>query len=383
MPPTLIITNDFPPTIGGIEGFVSDVCGLLDDDVIVLTRRTRGWQDHDQQLEFPVIRHGSLMLPQPRIARLAAKLIKDHEIKSVIFGAMAPLALLAPAVREAGADRLLAISHGHETWWAGLPGSRTLLRRMGDAVDHVSTISRYTSGRIAPALSPAARVRMITLSPPVDLELFRPAPAGSVQDHDRPRCIAVGRMVRQKGFDVLLRAWRQVIDRTPALATPELVLVGDGPQASALRRLAARLRLAGSVRFTGPLPRREVAELLRTGRLFALPVRTRLAGLNPEGLGLVFAEAAASGLPVIVGRSGGAPETVRDTETGYLVDPDDHHALADRITELLADPDRAARMGAAGRRHVAERYGADRARRTVRAALQLDDRTSEVNGSRE
>ncbi|QDP97633.1 glycosyltransferase family 4 protein [Microlunatus elymi] len=371
MPPTLIITNDFPPTIGGIEGFVFDLCGLLDDNVVVLTRHTRGWQVHDQELPFPVIRSGSLLLPQPTIARLAAKLIKEHKINSVIFGAMAPLALLAPAVRAAGADRLLAISHGHETWWASLPGSSGLLHRMADEVDHVSTISDYTRRRIGPALSARAGEQLIMLSPPVDLDLFRPA-AIAADDHGRPRCVAVGRMVRQKGFDTLLRAWRLVLDRGWTGPDPELVLVGDGPQARTLRRLAGRLGLTGTVRFTGSLPRTQVARVLRTGRLFALPVRTRLAGLNPEGLGIVFAEASASGLPVIAGRSGGAPETVREGETGFVVDPDDPHELAQRIVELLADPDRARRMGAAGRKHVADRYGQLRARRTVRAALGLD-----------
>lgn len=368
MAPVLVITNDFPPTIGGIEAFVARICRLLDDDVIVLTRRTPGWQDSDRRLPFPVIRHGSLLLPTPNVGRRAVDLVRAHGVRTVVFGAMAPLALLAGRLRAAGITRMLAISHGHESWWAGLPGSAALLRRMGDAVDHVSTISDYTRGRIAPALSPAARDRLVRLAPPVDLDRFRPVPAGS--GDGRPRCIAVGRMVRQKGFDRLLAAWPQVLDRTGGAG--ELVLVGDGPQAAALRRTAGRAGLAGSVRFTGPLTADGVAAVLRTGTVFALPVRTRLAGLNPEGLGLGFLEAAASGLPVIVGRSGGAVETVRPGETGYIVEPDDVATLAARIADLLQAPDRARRMGLAGRSYVTDRYSDAVARRVLRQVLDDD-----------
>ncbi len=367
MAPTLIITNDFPPTVGGIEGFVADICRALDDDVVVLTRHTPGWADHDRSVSHPVIRQGRLLLPTPRVARTAAKLINQHRIRRVIFGAMAPLALLAPTLRSTGVERMLAISHGHETWWASVPGSRTLLRRMADGVDHVSTISDYTRSRIAPALSESARRRMITLAPPVDGERFRPD--DDHRDHrGRPRCVAVGRMVRQKGFDTLVRAWSQVADRLPEA---ELVLVGDGPDARRLRGLVLRLRLTGSVRFTGPLRRDEVAALLPTATVFALPVRTRLAGLNPEGLGLGFLEAAASGLPVIAGRSGGAPETVRDGVTGRVVDPDDVDGLAAAITDLLADRDRAAVMGRAGRAYVLQKFGIEQVGRTVRETLSI------------
>ncbi|WP_229669598.1 glycosyltransferase family 4 protein [Microlunatus endophyticus] len=361
----MIITNDFPPTVGGIEGFVADVCDLLDHDVLVLTRWTSGWRDHDRKLDFPVIRTGRLLLPTPRVADVAAGLLGEYGIRRVIFGAMAPLALLGPRLRTAGAAELLAISHGHESWWATLPGPSALLRRMGDAVDHVSTISDYTRARIAPALSGSARGRMIRIAPPIDTDRFHPA-----HDHpaEQPIVIAVGRMVAQKGFDVLLRAWALREVHRDA----ELLLVGDGPDQRRLRRLARRLGLEGSVRFAGRVPREAVPGLLQQATIFALPVRTRLAGLNPEGLGLGFLEAAATGLPVIAGRSGGAPETVIDGSTGYVVDPHDPQALALRIDELLSDPTRAVRMGAAGRDFVRERFGRDVARATLRAALRLD-----------
>jgi phosphatidylinositol alpha-1,6-mannosyltransferase len=375
MTPTLIITNDFPPTVGGIETFVAEVCRLLDDDVIVLTRHTPGWQEFDRRAGFPVIRSGRLLLPTTAVGRRAAELVGRHKINSVVFGAMAPLALLAPTLRAAGARSLLAISHGHECWWATLPGSRRLLRRMADEVDHVSYISDYTRRRIGPVLSPGAQQRMVRISPPVDAVRF--GPPGALQPavrHGRPRrVLAVGRMVRQKGFDTLLRAWRLLRARSGPDDHAELVLVGDGPQGPALRQLAVRLQIATTVRFTGRQDRDAVAALLRTADVFALPVRTRLGGLYPEGFGLAFAEAAASGVPVVVGRSGGAPETVIDGETGYVVDAGDPEQLADRIGQLLTHPGTAAAMGRAGRDFVRTRYGTETARDTIRSALALSD----------
>ena len=250
-----------------------------------------------------------------------------------------------------------------------MPAARSALRRIGDACDHLTTISDFTSVAVGAALSPAARSRLLRLPPPVDLVRFSPvAGAGPAP----ARCVAVGRFVRQKGFDTLLRAWREVLAGwPPRLPDPELVLVGDGPQRPALTGLVDGLGLGGSVRLTGAVPRDRVLAELRAARVFALPVRSRWGGLYAEGLGLAAVEAAACGLPVVVGRSGGAPETVRAGRTGAVVDPDDPAALAALLLPPLLDPVRAAELGAAGREHVAARFGADAARATLRAALAL------------
>ena len=189
-------------------------------------------------------------------------------------------------------------------------------------------------------------------------------------DSGTKRVVGVGRLVRRKGFDTLLDAWGLLRRGSTSAAGPELVLVGDGPERSSLERQVRRSRLRG-VTFTGALDRTGVLAQLHRADVFALPVRTRLAGLDPEGLGLAALEASACGLPVVVGRSGGAPETVRPGRTGYVVDPDDPYELATRLADLLADPARARELGAAGRVFVGDRYGADRARRVLRAALGL------------
>ena len=127
--------------------------------------------------------------------------------------------------------------------------------------------------------------------------------------------------------------------------------------------------LAGTVRLTGAVPRADVIAHLQRSDVFVLPMRTRLAGLNPEGLGLAALEAAACGLPVIVGASGGAPESLRPGETGFVVPPDDHRALSVRLALLLTDRALARRMGARGREFIQAGFSADAARQTLHSAL--------------
>jgi phosphatidylinositol alpha-1,6-mannosyltransferase len=259
------------------------------------------------------------------------------------------------------------LTHGHETWWAALPGSRQLLRRIGDGCDHLTTISRYTSARVGRALSASARARLLRLPPPVDTTRFVPAQ----RNRHSSRSIAVGRFVPQKGFSTLLQAWRLVLDERAASGAGELILVGDGPDRPRLTSMISDLDLRGTVRMAGAMPRAEVITALQQADLFVLPVRTRLGGLNPEGLGLAALEAAACGLPVIIGDSGGAPETVRHGKTGFVVDPRDPVDLARKITTLLRDRELAVTMGAAGRSMIEKHFGRARAGALLRRALEL------------
>ena len=370
MPSTLIITNDFPPRIGGIESFVSEVCALLDHDVVVYASGSAGAAASDLDRPFRVIRDGPLLVPTPRVAARAVALLRASGATRVIFGAAAPLGLLAPSLRRAGARQILGLTHGHETWWVRLPATRQLLQRIGDSCDHLTAISAYTERRIAHALSPAAQRRLLRLAPPVDIERFRPSQRADFRRG--ARCISVARLIPQKGVTTLLRAWRTVMDRASRSgAAREMIIVGGGPLRRRLERSVHKLRLSGSVRIVGAVPRAEVITYLQRADVFALPMRTRLAGLNPEGLCLAALEAAACGLPVIVGDSGGAPETVRDGETGFLVPSHDHQLLAARLDQLLDNPVLAQDMGSRGRSYVTQHFGSDVARETLRSALEL------------
>ncbi len=356
MPQVLIVTNDFPPRRGGIQSFVHALATRLPAGTV--TVYAPAWEaaaGYDARQSFPVIRHpGSLMLPVPSVARRAAEILAAHGCDTVLFGAAAPLGLLAPGLRAAGARRIVAVTHGHEAGWAALPGARSLLRRIGDQVDVVTYLGEYFRLRLARALSPEAARRMVRLAPGVDTAVFRPGAGGAAirQRHGlagRQVVLCVSRMVPRKGQDTLLRAWPQVLSAAPrAAGGPVLLLVGDGPYRAELGRLAARLGVAGSVVFTGPVSREELPAYYDAGDVFAMPCRTRRHGLDVEGLGIVYLEASAAGLPVIGGDSGGAPDAIAPGESGYVVPGGDAAAVAARLTGLLADPAAAAAMGEKG-----------------------------------
>ena len=359
MPKVLIVTNDFPPRAGGIQSFVHALAMRLPaGDVAVYAPAWEGAAAFDAALPFPVTRHPtSLMLPVPSVARRAARLLAEHGCDTVLFGAAAPLGLLSPTLRRAGARRLVAITHGHEAGWAALPGARTLLRRIGDSVDTVTYLGEYTRVRLARVLSPAAAARMARLAPGVDTGLFRPgAGGGAIRERHglggRPVVVCVSRLVPRKGQDTLIRAWPQVRAGSDAV----LLLVGGGPHTGELKQLAARLGVAGSVIFTGPVPWEELPAHYDAGDVFAMPCRTRRHGLDVEGLGIVYLEASATGLPVIGGDSGNAPDAIRDGETGYVVPGRDTAAVARRIASLLADPAGARAMGDKGRAWVEQEW---------------------------
>jgi phosphatidyl-myo-inositol dimannoside synthase len=365
MTKVLIVTNDYPPRSGGIQSFVHALAARLPaDGVVVYAPAWPGAAEFDASLPFPVIRHpGSLMLPVPSVRDRAVALLREHGCDTVLFGAAAPLGLLARSLRRAGARRIVALTHGHEAGWAALPGARWLFRRIGTDVDVLTYLAEYFRVRLARALTPDAAARMVRLAPGVDPAGFRPGSGGSEVrkrlgiDPDRPVVMCVSRMVPRKGQDVLIRAWPQVLaryeDSAPGQAgdqqaSPLLMLVSDGPYRGSLERLAGQQGVADSVLFTGPVSWDELPSYYDAGNIFAMPCRTRRGGLDVEGLGIVYLEASATGLPVVGGDSGGAPDAILDGETGYVVPGRDVDAVAARLGDLLADPARAAAMGDKG-----------------------------------
>ncbi len=352
---TLIVTNDFPPRPGGIQAFVHGLASRRPPgSVVVYAPRWKGCEDFDARQPYEVVRHpSSLMLPTRSVARRAAALVEDGA--TVVFGAAAPLGLLAPALRAAGAGRIVMLTHGHEASWARLPGARALLRRIGAGADVVTYLGEYTRRRIVRAVPLS---RLVRLAPGVDTAAFRPGAGGdriraSLGLGDRPVVVCVSRLVPRKGQDVLLRAWPLVLRRVPGAV---LLLVGGGPLRRSLERSAARAGLRGSVVVTGSVPWASLPAYYDAGDVFAMPCRSRFGGLDVEGLGIVYLEASATGLPVVAGSSGGAPDAVRHGETGLVVDGVSHTAVARALCDLLADPARARAMGERGRAWIEEEW---------------------------
>jgi phosphatidylinositol alpha-1,6-mannosyltransferase len=382
---TLLVTNDFPPRAGGIQTFLWEIARRLPpDSLVVYASRSEGWEQFDAAAPFPVVRdRARMLLPTPRVAANTASVLREHGCTAVWFGAAAPLGLLAPRLRAAGADRVVATTHGHEVGWALVPGPRQLLRRIGAGADVVTVLGAFTAERLRSAVGdgrPGAP-QVARLTPGVDAQRFVPAEEGG-RAHDggaarlrqrygiapdAPVLLCVSRLVPRKGQDTLIRALPAVLAESPEA---RLVLVGKGRDEARLRRLAARHGVEGRVVLAGPAPDDELAGYYAMATAFAMPCRTRRAGMDVEGLGIVFLEASAAGLPVIVGDSGGAPDAVRDGETGVLVDGRDVAAVARAAVDLLADPRRAGELGANGRDWVQREWSWERSAERLQALLQ-------------
>jgi phosphatidyl-myo-inositol dimannoside synthase len=374
---TLIVTNDFPPRRGGIQSFVHELALRLDPDrLTVYAPKWDGDAAFDAAAPFEVVRHPtSLMIGGPSVRRRAASLARSRKAEVVVFGASAPLGLITPVLRKAGVQRAIAITHGHEAGWAALPVARQLLRRIGDETDVVTYLGEYFRVRLATALSPAAAARMTQLHPGVDPAAFRPDPVARAAIRqryglgDRPVVICVSRLVPRKGQDTLLRAWPAVLGQVPGAA---LLIVSGGPYAKTLHRLAEQTGVMSSVTFTGPVPQTELPAHYAAGDVFSMPCRTRRGGLDVEGLGIVYLEASAAGLPVVGGDSGGAPDAILEGETGYVVGGRDVAALSGHLIALLSDPAGAKAMGEKGRAWVERDWNWDLTASRLRALIDAD-----------
>ncbi len=355
----LCVTNDFPPRAGGIQAFVHGVLVRQPEgSVVVYAPKWKGDAAFDAQQPFPVVRHRtSLMLPEPMVLRRAREIARAEGCDRVVFGAAAPLGLLAGSLAQVGVHTSVGMTHGHEAAWARTPGSRQMLRRIGTRLDRVTYLGGYTRDRIASALTPAASARMRQLVPGVDAETFHPdrtAQGREIRERhgltDRRVVVCVSRLMPRKGQDSLIRALPRI--QGAAGADVALLIVGGGPYRKDLSALVAEHRLERDVVITGGVPWSELPAHYAAGDVFAMPCRTRQRGWDVEGLGIVYLEASATGLPVVSGDSGGAPDAVLAGETGFVVGGLDEDALVGRVSQLLTDPELAARLGAAGREWV-------------------------------
>ena len=359
---TLVITNDFPPRPGGIQTFGYEIVRRFDpESVTVLTSDWEGAAEFDAAQDFKIVRANTqTLVPSKSTLAMAREIVVAESITRVLFGAAAPLGLLASPLRKLGVQNIVGMTQGHETGWAMTPGTRQALRKIGNDTDYLTYISEYTHKKIAKALSPDAAARMRRIVPGVNSIEFSPANLSYGSQlrtelgwTDRPVIVCVSRLMARKGQDELIRALPEIHQTAP---NASLIIVGDGPYRKDLERLVKKLSLERFVHLTGKVSQGDLSKWYAAGDIFAMPCRTRMGGWDVEGLGIVFLEGSATGLPVIVGDSGGAVDAVVNGETGFLVDGTNTAEIAGRIAFLVANPDVAKQMGAAGRNWVTQEW---------------------------
>jgi phosphatidylinositol alpha-1,6-mannosyltransferase len=359
----LFVTNDFGPRAGGIETFI---IGLIERrafaSTIVYTSKQANSKEYDQMWEkkygVKVIRDSSrILLPTPRVARRISALIKAEGISVAAFGAAAPLGLLAHSMKRSGIVRIVALTHGHEVWWAKVFPFNLLLRRIGTGVDSLTYLGEYTRQMISRPLTQSAKSAMIKIAPGIDTDHFSPRNSDnlrqSLQLSQKKVIVCVARLVHRKGQDKLIDAMPSILE---SISNAHLLIVGQGPYQKKLVKRVKKLGLKESVTFVGRINYEKLPEYICVGDLFAMPSRSRFGGLEVEGLGIAYLEASACGLPVIAGSSGGAPDAVVDGKSGEVVNGTDITAIAKTVIKFFRDPEGSRQMGQFGRNWVVEKW---------------------------
>ena len=250
----------------------------------------------------------------------------------------------------------MALTHGHEVWWAKIPLFHQAISKISKDVDSLTYLGEFTKNAMLPAI--ADKSKLVKIAPGIDVDHFAPRDIDLklIEKHklqNRRVIVCVGRLVHRKGQDKLIEAMPQVLKKFPDAV---LLLVGEGPIRSMLDKLIRHHGLEHNVIFTGRIKFEELPKYIQLGEVFAMPSRDRFFGLEVEGLGIVYLEASACGVPVIVGKSGGAPDAVIDNQTGLIVDGTNPKEISDAICKLLDNKDLAMQMGRNGRQWVVENW---------------------------
>jgi phosphatidylinositol alpha-1,6-mannosyltransferase len=354
----LLVTNDFPPKIGGIQSYLHELWRRLPvADATVFTTRHAGDSEWDAEQRFRVVRaRERQFFPTRSLATRIDGLARELGASVVLLDPWLPLGQLGPRLTAAP---YVVVVHGAEVTVPGrLPGSRQLGARVLRSAAGVVAAGSYPAREAERAAGVA--LRGVVVPPGVDVDRFRPLSESdrrAVREQfglhpDRPLVLGVSRLVPRKGFDVL-------VDAVAGLPDVQLAIAGAGRDRARLARRADRRGISDRVRFLGRVPDdASFPRLYACADVFAMPCRDRWGGLEAEGFGIVFLEAAAAGVPVVAGRSGGSHEAVVDGETGFVVD-----GAADGVrralAELLVDDDLRRRMGAAARARAVLEFSYD------------------------
>lgn len=347
---TLLVTNDFPPRVGGINHYTAELMRRFPrGEVIVFASAWPGAERYDSAYPHPVVRwETKSMYPTGAVRERVFELVGEERPDMVLFGAAAPLALMGRAVERRTGVPYAAFTHGVELWAGQVPVTRRLLTQVARKAALVTCVSQWAATELRHMVGDGPRIEL--LPPGIDRERFHPGVSDAAvrERHgldEHPVICCVSRLTLRKGQDKVIRALPWILREIP---DARFLVVGMGPDQERLQSLAVRKKVADRVIFAGEVSWDVLPEYFRAGDVFAMPCRTRKLGLEVEAFGAVFLQASAVGRPAIAGDSGGAPEAVVHGETGLVVDGNEVDEVAEATLELLGQPEKAAKLGAAG-----------------------------------
>ena len=366
----ILITNDFPPKVGGIQSYLWELWRRLPvANFYVYTTPFPGDREFDSEQPFRTVRSTSkVLLPTPNINRNVQKLRKDIEAELIVWDPAFPLGVVAPRSRTPYA----LVLHGAEL---AIPGKIPILKsflantlKKASLVICAGNYPAEEAERIAKQSLPLA-----IIPPGVDVERFRPATPLEKEKirkdleipNTSPVLLTVTRLVPRKGVDILIKAVKILKKDYPELL---LLIAGSGRDLQRLKGLAKDSK--ETIRFLGEISEAALPDLYRASDIFCMPCRSRWGGLEQEGFGIVFLEAAASGIPQIAGKSGGSADAVLNNETGLVINnPKDPRQLAQSIEKLLKDSEKLKRMGLDARKRTEDYFSYDQLSKSLIDAL--------------
>ncbi len=369
----LLVTNDFPPKIGGIQNYLWELWRRLpSEQTTVMCTPHDGAAAFDARQAFRIERSPEpVLIPYPWLGRRIRALADEVGAELIMLDPAVPLGAIGPSLgRPYG-----VVLHGAEVTIPGrMPVSSAVLRRVLCGASLVVSAGQYAldeaercAGRSLPSVVVPPGVDVERFSPPTDQQRVDARRRFGIGDDDIV-VATVNRLVPRKGIDRLIQATGRLAERRPDGPTVRLIIGGTGREASRLEALIDELD--APVELLGRIDDDAVVDLYRAADVMAMLCHDRWFGLEQEGFGIVFLEAAAVGIPQVAGRSGGAAEAVADGETGVVVnDPTDIDAIVDALAGLIDDPDRRAAMGAAARRRAVDDYSYDHLAARLDAAL--------------
>lgn len=356
----LVVTNDFPPRVGGINGYVAELMRRFPPgEVVVFASDWPEASPFDRSYPHPVTRwplRGMTMYPTQTVRDHVEDLVRRERPDILLFGAAVPLGVIGRQIHRRLGVPYATFTHGVEVWAGQVPVTRRVLGRVVRGAALSMGVSRWAIDLLRQVVGSEPWIEL--LPPGIDVQRFHPGVSdAAVRErhglNGDPVICCVSRMTLRKGQDKVIRAMPWILREIPGA---RFLIVGTGPDRERLQSLAYRKRVADRVIFAGEVTEDVLPQYFRAGDVFAMPCRTRKLGLEAEAFGTVFLQASAVGRPCVAGDSGGAPEAVLHGETGLVVDGNEVDEVAEGILELLGDPERAAKLGAAG---------ADRVRREL------------------